>query len=575
MRVCPKCGLKYRDETDVCFVDGRALEDVADERLGTVIRGRYEVESVIGQGGMATVYRAKHRVVDRPVAVKVLHARYSRDEAMRERFRREAKNTAALAHPNIVEIEDYGETEDGTSYLVMEYLVGSGLNDVIVDQAPMPADRVAAIGMQIARGLARAHDFGVLHRDLKPENIFIAEDVEGRQLVKLLDFGIARSLHDPRLTNKGEIFGTPQYMAPERVTSIDTGGSADLYALGCILFEMLVGRLPFVSPDVTGYLVQHMRSPPPRPSDLATDVPRRLDEIVLSLLGKKPEDRPVDAHQVVKALSRLVPRGAHDSMPPARTTTGAHQVAPTLPPTTLEKWKRRAMIFERMLAKAFPEGRAPHGMVKGVGEIRGYVSRIAELRASSLEAQRRLELREAAIREKRERLGHAVHTLAQDLSQAREALRSAGRDAAPHIEAERTAEAAYVAAYEAHRAAGGTGPRLEAPDLALAQRLHALADAVERWQRARDSGERVRRLAAAKEQEVADLDFQLEALRAQLDRAEAEADAGRHEEQSRLETHGREIEQLEAAALRLATLLSEALRPRRELRTLFHELEAQ
>ncbi|HJK98668.1 MAG TPA: serine/threonine-protein kinase, partial [Polyangiaceae bacterium LLY-WYZ-14_1] len=213
MRVCPKCGLRYRDETERCFLDGSELEEVADDRLGTVIRGRYELESVIGQGGMATVYRATHRVVDRPVVVKVLHDKYSRDEAMRERFRREAKNTAALAHPNIVEIEDYGDTEDGTSYLVMEYLVGAPLNDVVVDQAPMPGDRVAAVGMQIARGLARAHDFGVFHRDLKPENIFIAEDLEGRQLVKLLDFGIARSLHDPRLTSQGEIFGTPQYMA--------------------------------------------------------------------------------------------------------------------------------------------------------------------------------------------------------------------------------------------------------------------------------------------------------------------------------------------------------------------------
>jgi serine/threonine-protein kinase len=574
MRVCPKCGLRYRDETERCFLDGSELEEVADDRLGTVIRGRYELESVIGQGGMATVYRATHRVVDRPVAVKVLHDKYSRDEAMRERFRREAKNTAALAHPNIVEIEDYGDTEDGTSYLVMEYLVGAPLNDVVVDQAPMPGDRVAAVGMQIARGLARAHDFGVFHRDLKPENIFIAEDLEGRQLVKLLDFGIARSLHDPRLTSQGEIFGTPQYMAPERVKSIDAGAAADLYALGCILFEMLVGRLPFVSPDMTGFLVQHLQSQPPRPSDLATGVPRRLEDLILSLLEKLPEDRPVDAHQVVKALGALVPKNDRDSLPPSRTTTGAHQVAPTLPPTTLERWKRRAALFEKMLATAFPNDSAPAPMVKGVGEIRGYVSRIAELRDSSLEAQRRLELREAAIREKRERLGHAVHTLAQDLSQAREAARAASKEVEPYLVDEREAETNYRLAHAAFDRAGGYDGPLESPDAALAERLRALAETLDRWQLARETGDRARRWAEAREREVADLDFQLAALRQQLDRAEAEADTGRGEEQDQLETQGREIEKLESAALRLATFLAEALRPRPELRSLFRELEA-
>src|SRR5262249_39356101 len=146
-----------------------------------------------------------------------------RDQALVERFRREAKNAAAVAHPNIVDVLDYGETDDGVPFLVMELLDGEPLSDIIA-RGPIPPPQVAALGLEIAKGLARAHDFQVLHRDLKPENIVVCRDEQGRLTVpKLLDFGIARSMHDQRLTGAGEIFGTPQYMAPERVTSLDAG----------------------------------------------------------------------------------------------------------------------------------------------------------------------------------------------------------------------------------------------------------------------------------------------------------------------------------------------------------------
>ena len=232
MKICPACALKYPDSEPRCFVDNSELRAMDDPRIGTLLAGRYQIESQLGEGGMAVVYRARSALVDRPVAVKIMNAALVRDASLKERFRREAKTSAAIAHPNIVEILDYGE-EEGVPYLVMELLDGMSL-DKMIERQPLPIPMVATLGAQLARGLARAHDFSVIHRDLKPENVFVARMEGGKPLVKILDFGIARSLHDQRLTSAGQIFGTPQYMAPERVGSIDAGPAADLYA--CLLY---------------------------------------------------------------------------------------------------------------------------------------------------------------------------------------------------------------------------------------------------------------------------------------------------------------------------------------------------
>src|SRR3954454_14717928 len=172
MKTCEQCHLRYPNESTFCFVDGKPLVPLKDPRVGTTIAGRYVIEDVIGEGGMATVYRARHQLVDRPCAVKIMNPGLSKDQVVRERFRREAKAAQKLAHPNIIEIFDQGDTEDGTSYLVMEILVGACLADIVA-QGPIPLPRALPIMIQISRALARAHDFEVIHRDLKPENIFI------------------------------------------------------------------------------------------------------------------------------------------------------------------------------------------------------------------------------------------------------------------------------------------------------------------------------------------------------------------------------------------------------------------
>ncbi|HEY0466805.1 MAG TPA: protein kinase, partial [Polyangiaceae bacterium] len=173
MKSCPQCRLKYPDDAAGCFLCGGALVTIQDPLIGVTIAGRYQIEEVLGRGGMATVYAARHRLVDRPCAVKVMSAQYARNEVIRERFRREAKAAQKLAHPNIIEIFDQGETPDGLVFLVMELLRGETLADVL-ERSKVPIERGLPIMIQIARTMARDHDLEVIHRDLKPENIFLA-----------------------------------------------------------------------------------------------------------------------------------------------------------------------------------------------------------------------------------------------------------------------------------------------------------------------------------------------------------------------------------------------------------------
>jgi len=578
MKVCPTCGLKYPSDQDQCFVDGAALEDMEDPWIGVTLGGRYLVEDPIGEGGMATVYRARHTLVDRPVAVKIMSRSMARNESLRERFRREAKNAAALAHPNIIEIYDYGETPKGDGetsgavFLVMELLDGASLADFIAE-GPMDPGKVATLGLQIAQGLARAHDFDVIHRDLKPENIFVVNAGGGRVLVKLLDFGIARSMHDTRLTNAGEIFGTPQYMAPERITSIDAGPAADLYALGVILFEMLCGRLPFEADELTAFFIKHMQEPPPKPSEIVPQCPRRLEELILKLLAKKPEQRPVDAHQVIKELQALVPQGGTAVAPPAATPSRPI-AAPTLPPTTLERWARRTAIFDEMLQRAFPNGSAPQDVAGLLEQIRGTLRRVHEIRSSGLKEQRKLEQLERDARDTRARLGFAVQSLAEDLSQAREAARQAQTEVQPYFDGDAQAKAAYEQSEQKLASAGGYR-RVEQPDEAYAKALRDVADAIDRWSLSKGAADKAKRWVDAKLREVEDLEFQVKALRQQLERTENQYEQTKSSSETILVEGGKEAQEKEQGLIQLATAFCDRLRDRRELGDLFRKLEGE
>jgi eukaryotic-like serine/threonine-protein kinase len=243
-----------------------------DKLIGTTLDGRYHVEKKIGEGGMGVVFAARHAVIERPLAIKVLKREAMRDTATIRRFVQEAKAASRIGHPNIVDVTDFGTTPDGMTYSVMEFVPGITLGAAIRAAAPFGQARAMRITAQIARALAAAHDKGIVHRDLKPENVFLL-DRDGRpDFVKIVDFGIAKvtpprgKTNEPRLTRAGSVFGTPEYMAPEQAAGrSDTDGRVDIYALGVILYEMLCGAPPFVSEGHGELIHLHISAPPPPP----------------------------------------------------------------------------------------------------------------------------------------------------------------------------------------------------------------------------------------------------------------------------------------------------------------------
>lgn len=572
MKSCPRCNLKYPSHIRSCFIDGAALADIPDPRIGTTIGGRYLIESVAGEGGMATVYKARHRLVDRPCAVKIMSAGFARNEVIRERFRREATAAQKLAHPNIIEIFDQGDAGEGSLYLVMELLDGGSLADVL-DQGPVPLDRALPLLIQTARGLARAHDLEVVHRDLKPENIFVAPQPDGSDLVKILDFGIARSMTDARLTGTGEVFGTPQYMAPERITSIDAGPPSDLYAVGVIMFEMLTGRQPFEAEDIATYFKSHLKEPPPKPRSFDPSIPQVVEDLILELLAKDPKDRPVDAHRLLADLVDIA--GAIGArVPPDPTIEPASSRAPakTLPPIALDRWAQRTSIFEQMLARAYPNGQP--GEASGQLErIKALVREIGELRRRSIDAQHALEGVERRSLDCRQRFGNAVDALGLDVSRGRDQLKSA-------------LAASTVLAVEAGRFAGQLRKShqnlvfwegrsgFQEPYAELADAYRAAAAIVDAWVAFRATEAKAKERVAAKRSEVKDLEFQVHELRgalgAQLEAIEEEKSVC----QAQIGEMGQRADELDHELLELATNFCEPLRRLPALKPLFTELES-
>ncbi|HVM21399.1 MAG TPA: protein kinase, partial [Egibacteraceae bacterium] len=287
-----------------------------------VLGGRYELSERIASGGMASVWRAHDEVLARTVAVKLLHDHLAADEDFRERFRREAIAAAKLTHPNVVSLYDTGSDGDRV-YLVMEFVDGATLREVINDLKRLECGQAAAIGERVARALDYAHDRGLVHRDIKPANILIGDD----GAVKVADFGIAKAdEHDGDLTKTGMVLGTAAYVAPEQITGqgpID--GRADQYALGCMLYEALTGRQPFKGDTAVATAAQRLESSPAPLRSFRPDIPRGLDAIVMRAMARDPEDRFVSAGAMADALAAFAdPDDAHTAALPHAT---AHRAA--------------------------------------------------------------------------------------------------------------------------------------------------------------------------------------------------------------------------------------------------------
>jgi serine/threonine-protein kinase len=314
MKRCSSCQQHFSGEAAFCPFDGTKLEHtapepLADPLLGTTVDGRYEVEQLLGQGGMGHVYEVRHVVLDRRFAMKVLRRDLARDDEVASRFLREAKATATVRHPNVVAITDFGRLADGAPYFVMELLVGETLGRVIKTGGPIPARRAVKIIQQIAGALAAAHAAGVVHRDLKPDNVFLVGGASEavRDDVRVVDFGAAKMIGSSRVTRQGIVFGTPHYMSPEQASGQPVDHRADIYALGIILYEMFTGRVPFEADTYMGVLTQHMFVQPVPPSRACAAARElgALEEITMICLAKKPEHR-FDSMEELRACLREI-----------------------------------------------------------------------------------------------------------------------------------------------------------------------------------------------------------------------------------------------------------------------------
>jgi len=316
VKICPRCSEICPEDALRCPRDGAELRTISDPYVGKTVGGRYRIIERLGSGGMSSVYLAKHVLIDRLVAVKTLRRDLAADPVQRDRFLREARAVNRINHQNIVEITDYGESEDGLVYLVMEYVPGESLLQAMVE-APFPPLRALHIVEQAAMALGRAHQMGIVHRDLKPENVLLMPRKGRPDFVKVLDFGIAKILDAPSLTGSQQIFGTPGYIAPEYIQSTDIDGRADLYSLGVILYEMVTGKLPFDYQYPGDLLVKHVTEAPVPPRERLPSIAPAVEGLLLRCLAKAPEDRFRDAYHFIDEVRRvratLVPDDAWES----------------------------------------------------------------------------------------------------------------------------------------------------------------------------------------------------------------------------------------------------------------------
>lgn len=304
---CPQCGTWNRAEAAQCASCNALLPvemPVADEppdahisALRQATGNRYHIVRRLGSGGMADVYLARHARLQRPLAIKVLHVHLARDPEMRERFRREAEAASRLVHPAVCSILDYGEAGE-LVWIAMPFLGGGSLADLLTRSRTLPAQRVALICAQIACGLDYAHRHGIVHRDVKPDNVLFDED--GYAL--LTDFGIATARFHARLTAQGRAMGTPHYMSPEQAMGKLSDGRSDIYALGVVMYEALVGFPPFDGEDAYAVGYKHVHEKPVPIGDVDSSIPAGMAAIVMRCLEKKPEDRYARGHDLADAL---------------------------------------------------------------------------------------------------------------------------------------------------------------------------------------------------------------------------------------------------------------------------------
>jgi serine/threonine-protein kinase len=337
-RICPQCGTEYPANARFCELDGTALRSVSatGDLEGSIIADRYLILKKLGEGGMGQVYLAEHVKMGRKSALKIMHPRLMKDVEAIGRFNREAANASRINHPNVAAIYDFGETSEGVIYLAMEFVDGQPLSRLVEREGILPPRRSAEIARQAAEALAVAHEMGIVHRDLKPDNIMVARGRDGADLVKVVDFGIAKAAGaEPgsvqQVTRTGMIVGTPEYMSPEQLSGETLDGRTDIYSLAIVAFNMLTGQLPFPAPTAQESMIMRLTERPKRLAELRPDVPwpPDVEGVMDRALARDRSQRYQTAGEFGRDLSLAIARMA-DTMPmePVRRAAGG-----VVPPT--------------------------------------------------------------------------------------------------------------------------------------------------------------------------------------------------------------------------------------------------
>jgi len=484
-----------------------------DPLIGKVVAGRYRLESRLGEGGMGLVYRARHVLIDRVVAIKLIRPDLRAETHLRAWMLREAKAANRVDHAHIIDIHDIGETEEGELYLVMEYLVGTPLSAELAN-GPMPITRGVDIIEQMCAALARAHDLGVVHRDLKSDNIMLTDRGGRKDFVKIMDFGLAALKRDARLAPKGAVFGTPEYMSPEQARGEDATPTSDLYAVGVLMFEMLTGQLPFRSNDRDTLLKMQQTQPPPRPRGIRPDAHPVAEEITLRLLAKTAKDRYRDAHHLQEELKKLQ-RSLPSSQAWEVQTGAAAPLAPPPPPPPqsphVTEWANRAATFTRMVSRAYSGKEAPSDILSALSQAWDLAARASRLEGEVASLTRKLDALERRGRALRAEIGRKVEDLAQEESRVLREAAAHGEDVErgenEAMTFERQAQAARAEADAAVRS-GRAEPSVFERSGATGAMVQAKREEVERYQQRQQACEKTGR----------SLRRQIEQLRGQLSR---------------------------------------------------------
>ncbi|MFO0740725.1 MAG: serine/threonine-protein kinase [Labilithrix sp.] len=539
-KICPRCSELLPDDAVFCPFDGTALERHTDKFLGKTIAARYRLVKKLGSGGMSIVYLARHELISRMSALKIMRPELSQVPEHRERFLREARAVNRINHENIVEITDVGES-DGVAYLVMEYVEGESLLTQI-QQGPLRWERAARIAIQVASALARTHQMGVIHRDLKPENILLVQRRSSGaspmgldaveppiEKVKLTDFGIAKMAGEATLTLNEQLFGTPGYIAPEYVSGLQIDGRADIYSLGVVLYEMVTGVLPFEGKGQSDLLLKPLTSSPIHPSKRVSGLPRDLEALLMKCLQRDPRDRFQDAfslHDALVALlqneqrkgsiappapetqdeiplqnPRKVGRDASatvfdlESSPELQVARETANIGKMITNEVGTRWTDALAELERAVAAAEKEGSGERAKrAKDASELAmvaaEMIPRLDRATKKVAELQKRVDDLETRGREFRMDLGNAIDVLVHDRSRER-----------AHLDELRARRAALMAAVNA--AALGPLSNSSPPPSMADPRVYEIESLEEAGRR----GEAV----------VQDLTFQIETLQKQLD----------------------------------------------------------